>query len=161
MRPRAGAACMRKTKLMLLLLILAGWMGGLYGAVQAQPDPQAAPASGASSAPPAPAVPVIDGGAGPCSVELTVTTEGGKPVGGADVKVHISYGFAGIRRLDLEAYTGTQGKLRFTGLPVRVHQPPLEFHAAKGQARGIATYDPQLECQAKHNIALDQRAGQN
>jgi hypothetical protein len=103
----------------------------------------------------------MDGGAGSCSVELTVTTAGGKPVEAADVKVHISYGFAGIRRLDLEAYTGTQGKVKFTGLPARVHQPPLEFHASKGQATGIATYDPQLECQAKHDIPLDQRSGPN
>ena len=149
---------MTRTRLMLLLLILAGWMGGVPGA-PAQPDQPAVPA--ASSPLPAQAVPVIDGGAGPCSVELTVTTEGAKPVEGADVKVHIAYGFAGIRRLDLEAYTGTQGKVKFTGLPGRVHQPPLEFHAVKGPATGMATYDPQIECQAKHDITLDQRAGQN
>jgi hypothetical protein len=145
---------MPKTKLMFLPLILAGGMAGLYGGTRAQPEPQ--PAAASSALPPQ-ALPVMDGGAGPCSVELTVTTEGGKPVEGADVKVHISYGFAGIRRLDLEAYTGTQGKVKFTGLPARVHQPPLEFHASKGQASGIATYDPQLECQAKHDIPLEQR----
>jgi hypothetical protein len=53
---------------------------------------------------------------GLCSVDLTVTNDG-KPVAAADVKVHISYGFAGIRRLELEAYTGNEGKVKFTGLP--------------------------------------------
>jgi hypothetical protein len=50
-------------------------------------------------------VPVIQGGAGPCSIELTVRGTDGKPVYAAAVKVHIAYGFGGIRKLDLEAGT--------------------------------------------------------
>src|SRR5215468_11698907 len=60
------------------------------------------------------AVPVMDGGAGPCSLDLTVTANN-KPATVANVKVHIAYGFGGIRRLDLEAYTNYDGKVRFTG----------------------------------------------
>lgn len=78
----------------------------------------------------------------------------GKPVAAADVKVHISYGFAGIRRLDLEAYTGNEGKVKFTGLPARVHQSPLEFRGSKGGLAGVAIYDPKTECHARHDIAL-------
>jgi hypothetical protein len=48
-------------------------------------------------------VPVIQGGAGPCSLDLTVMGADGKPVYAATVKVHIAYGFGGMRRLDLEA----------------------------------------------------------
>jgi hypothetical protein len=106
-------------------------------------------------------VPVMDGGAGPCSLDLTVTN-GDKPVMAADVKVHISYGFAGIRRLDLDAYTGNEGKVKFTGLPARVHQPPLEFRASKDKLAGVAVYDPQTECHAQHEIALvQQKSSQN
>src|SRR5579862_5294141 len=58
-------------------------------------------------------VPVMDGGAGPCSLELTVTGPDGKPVYAADVKVHINYGFGGFHKLDLEAGTNADGKLKF------------------------------------------------
>jgi hypothetical protein len=74
-------------------------------------------------------VPVIQGGAGPCSVELTVLGADGKPVYAATVKVHIKYGFGGMRKLDLEAGTNSDGKVKFAGLPDRVQRPPLEFHA--------------------------------
>jgi hypothetical protein len=98
-------------------------------------------------------VPVIDGGAGPCSLELTITADS-KPVYAAAVKVHIAYGFAGTRRLDLEASTNIDGKVKFTGLPSRVRRPPLEFQAAKDQLVGTAKYDPDSECQAKHDIVM-------
>jgi hypothetical protein len=99
-------------------------------------------------------VPVMDGGAGPCSLELTVLDGDGKAIYAATVKVHIAYGFGGIRRLDLEAGTNSNGKVRFTGLPARVHRPPLEFHASKDQLEGVATYDPSAECQARHDVTL-------
>ena len=117
---------------------------------------QASPSAQASPSPtPAQEVPAIDGGIGPCSVELTVTNGQGKGVYAADVRVHIAYGFAGIRKMDLEAGTNSDGKVRFTGLPAKVHNPPLEFHASKDQLIGLASYDPALECQAKHDIILE------
>jgi len=105
--------------------------------------------------PAAPAMATVDGGIGPCSVEITVNTENGKPVYGADVKVHIAYGFGGFHKLDLEAATNVDGKANFTGLPNRVRRPPLEFDASKDQLAGMATYDPALECRAKHIIVLE------
>jgi hypothetical protein len=99
-------------------------------------------------------LPVIDGGAGPCSLELTVNGPDGKPVYAAKVKVHITYGFGGFHKLDLEAGTNVDGKLKFTGLPDRVHWPPLEFHATKDDMEGTATYDPMGECQGKHDLTL-------
>jgi len=106
---------------------------------------------------PAPQVPTIDGGIGPCSLLLTVLTQEGKPVLAADVKVHIAYGFGGFHKLDLEAYTNADGKLKFTGLPSRVHQPPLTFEASKDDRAGIATYDPAAECDAHHDLPLDRQ----
>jgi hypothetical protein len=99
-------------------------------------------------------VPVIQGGAGPCSIELTVRGADGKPVYAATVKVHIKYGFGGMRRLDLEAGTNSDGKVKFAGLPDRVQRPPLEFHAMKDEFRGVAAFDPSTECQGKREIAL-------
>ena len=99
-------------------------------------------------------LPAMDGGAGPCSLLLTVTDQNGKPVYAADIKVHIAYGFGGIRKLDLDAGTNADGKVKFIGLPSRVRRPPLEFNASKDQVTGTATYDPAQECDAKHDIVL-------
>jgi len=98
----------------------------------------------------------IDGGAGPCALTLTALSDS-KPVVAAAVKVHIEYGFPGIRRLDLEAYTGNDGKVQFTGLPSRVHRPPLQFQASKADLAGTAVYNPETECQATHEIFLTRK----
>ena len=100
-------------------------------------------------------VPVIQGGAGPCSLELTVRGADRKPIYAATVKVHIKYGFGGMRRLDLEAGTNSEGKVKFAGLPDRVQRPPLEFHASKDDFTGIGLFDPSTECQARHDITLE------
>ena len=106
-------------------------------------------------------VPVIQGGAGPCSLELTVIGADGKPVYAATVKVHIAYGFGGMRRLDLEAGTNSDGKVKFAGLPARVQRPPLEFHGSKDEFTGIAAFDPSTECQAKDDITLEKPKAQD
>jgi len=103
-------------------------------------------------------VPVTDGGAGPCSVELTVTGADAKPVFSALVNVHMAYGFAGAHKLDMGVYTNTQGKGKFTGIPEKVRKPPLEFRATKGDMVGVATMNPAAECQAKLEIVL-QKSG--
>ena len=99
-------------------------------------------------------VPVIDGGSGACSIDLNVTDTDGKPVYAARIDMHLAYGFAGAHKLDLGVYTNAQGKARFTGLPIKVRKPPIEFRAKKGDQIGVATMDPMVECQAKHDIVL-------
>lgn len=81
-----------------------------------------------------------------------------KPVYAATVKVHMAYGFGGIRKLDLEAGTNSDGKVKFKGLPAKVRNPPLEFHATKDQLVGLANYNPATECQSKHDIVLEKVA---
>jgi hypothetical protein len=121
-----------------VLLLLSA---ATVGCAQTQPSP-----------PPQP-VPVMDGGAGPCALELTVTSEA-KPVYAAIVRVHVSFGFGGFHKLDLQAETNSDGRVKFTGLPAKVHHPPLEFLASKADATGMATFDPQQACQAKHELVL-------
>lgn len=134
------------------LFMLAGAVG-LLGATQAQSNQQTAVSQPSPEA--VHQIPVMDGGAGPCSLELTATAPDGKPVYDATIKVHIAYGFGGFRKLDLEAGTNVDGKVKFTGLPSRVRRPPLEFLASKDQLVGSVTYDPGVECQAKHDLVLD------
>jgi hypothetical protein len=103
-------------------------------------------------------VPVTDGAAGSCSVEFTVTDFDAKPVFSALINVHIAYGFGGLHKLDMGVYTNSQGKGRFTGIPVKVRNPPLEFRATKGTLAGQATMNPASECQARREIVL-QKSG--
>ncbi|HZP16546.1 MAG TPA: hypothetical protein VFB00_01180 [Terriglobales bacterium] len=100
-------------------------------------------------------VAVVDGGAGPCSMDLTVNGPDGKPVYGVSVKVHFAYGFAGLRKLDLEAGTNSEGKVKFTGLPDRVRRPPAQFQASKDDLVATLDYDPRTECEGKHAITLE------
>jgi hypothetical protein len=106
-------------------------------------------------------VPIIEGGAGPCSLELTIRGADGKPVYAATVKVHIAYGFGGMRKLDLEAGTNSGGKVKFAGLPARVQRPPLEFHGSKDEYEGVAAFDPSKECEGKHDITLEKSKAQD
>jgi hypothetical protein len=122
----------------------------------------AASLSGAQTQPPAQTkqtdeVPVMDGEAGPCSVEFTVTNAEGKPILNALINVHVAYGFAGVRKLDTAVYTNAEGKGKFIGLPAKVHKPPLEFRATKDDLTGIASYNPASECQAKHSIVMEKK----
>jgi hypothetical protein len=91
-------------------------------------------------------VPVMDGEAGPCSVAFTVTDAKGVPVYDARIRVHIAYGFAGVRRLDLEAATNVDGKTQIKGLPEKVKGGILTFRATQGKREGSATYDPAKNC---------------
>ena len=137
---------MNKTSSLLRCLVLVATTVGLLSTALAQ--------SAQATAPAAQAVPAIDGGIGRCSLELTVTTPDGKPAGAAKVKVHIAYAFGGFHKLDLEAGTNSEGKVKFTGLPSRVRRPPLEFHASKDQLEATVTYDPATECHATHDVTL-------
>jgi hypothetical protein len=146
---------MNKIRHVLCCLFLLAGLTGFRCAGQASapanpqtPVPQASPAA-------VQPIPEIDGGVGPCSLELTVTTTDAKPAGGATVKVHIAYRLGGFHKLDLSAGANVDGKVRFIGLPSSVHRPPLEFKASKDQLVGTVTYDPEEECHAKHGLALD------
>src|SRR5947209_13902811 len=102
-------------------------------------------------------VPSVDGGLGPCSVEITVKRPGGKVVDGAKVAVHIAYGFLNVRRLDLEVPTNMDGKARITGLPNNLKHGLL-LHGSKDNLLGTAFVDPAKTCEAKHELVLVQQA---
>jgi hypothetical protein len=97
----------------------------------------------------------MDGEAGPCTLELKVTTGRGVPVYAAIVRVHLAYGFAGIRKLDLQVATNSEGMVKFVGLPSKIRGAAVEFRATKDQLTGIASFEPELECQGRHDIFLE------
>jgi hypothetical protein len=132
-------------------LVLCGLLlASLISAAQTSSNTQSASADSAA----AQKVPVIDGAAGSCSLELTITADS-KPVYAATVKVHIAYGFGGLHKLDLEASTNVDGKVKFAGLPSKVRRQTLEFNATKDQLAGTMSYDPASECKAVHTITLE------
>jgi hypothetical protein len=96
-------------------------------------------------------VPVMDGEAGPCSIAFTVTDVKGAPVYDARIRVHIAYGFAGVRKLDLEAATNVDGKTQFKGLPEKVKGGTLMFRASQGKRDGSAVYDPAKNCNGQQS----------
>ena len=102
-------------------------------------------------------IPVTDGTSGPCSIEFSVTDSSGKPVYAARIDVHLAYGAFGAHKLDMGVYTNAQGKAKFTGIPAKVKRPPIEFNAKKDDLVGLATMDPETECQAKHDIVMDKK----
>jgi len=102
---------------------------------------------------PSKAVPVIDGGAGPCSADFTITDNAGAPIYAATIKVHIDYGFMGVRKLDLQVGTNVDGKARFIGIPDRTKHGML-FRAWQGDREGTAFDDPANTCKAQFTIAL-------
>jgi hypothetical protein len=102
-------------------------------------------------------VPAVDGGLGPCSVEFTTSDGNGNPIAGTTLRLHLAYGFAGVRRLDLEVTTNTEGKARFTGLPDNLKKG-LFFRGFKDEREGTAFYEPKKECKAQHTMVLEKPA---
>jgi hypothetical protein len=130
---------MNQKSLRVLIALLPLSLSALSQTAPARPDPKD--------------VPVIDGGIGACSVDFTITDEGGAPVYAAKIKVHIAYGFMYARKLDLEIGTNADGKARFTGLPDRVKHG-LFFEASEGDRNADAFDDPATNCKAQFTLAL-------
>ncbi len=136
----------------LAVLVVVGTSGGVLAQEQPATTSAQQPASSTQQQ-----VPVIDGGLGPCSVEITVKRPGGQFVDGAKVTVHIAYGFLNVRRLDLEVPTNNQGKARITGLPNNLKHGLL-LHGSKDNLLGTAFVDPTKTCEAKHELVLVEQA---
>ena len=97
----------------------------------------------------------MDGAAGPCAIDLNVIDTAGKPISSALISVHVAYGFGGFHKLDMSVYSSPEGKARFTGIPAKPKNAPLQFYAKKDKLMGVGTMNPATECQAKHDIVMD------
>lgn len=101
-------------------------------------------------------VPTVDGEAGPCSVEFMVIDANGGRVYAANIQVHIDYGLFGVRKLDLQVGTNSDGLARFTGLPDST-DGVLYFEAFTDELKGVAVADPTEDCHAQHDIYMGKR----
>jgi hypothetical protein len=90
---------------------------------------------------------------GTCSALITVTGIDSKPVYAAKINTHIQYGLFGVKKLDLEAYTGVDGKVKITSLP-EVLKKPIYIHISKGEKEEIVEFKPNVHCRANFNVQL-------
>ncbi len=132
-----------RNRLTLLIVLTISW-----SVIAAQTSPgQAGPQ----------AIPVIDGGIGPCSADFTVNDAAGVPVYAAKIKVHIAYGFMNARKLDLEVGTNSEGKARFVGLPDHPKRG-LYFEASEGDRTATAFDSPANACKAQFTVTLRKKS---
>jgi hypothetical protein len=145
------------------LAVACLWLGLLSRAeVKIAPSPAESANASAQSPSASPAQPgpnsnsyVMDGAAGPCAIDLNVIDTAGKPISSALISVHVAYGFGGFHKLDMSVYSSPEGKARFTGIPAKPKNAPLEFYAKKDKLMGVASMNPATECQAKHDVVMD------
>jgi hypothetical protein len=115
-------------------------------ALAQQPAPQ-------EPAQPKPDLATISARLGPCSADFTVTDADGKPIYAAIVHVRIRYGFLGVKRMDLEVGTNSDGKARVEGLPEKVRRP-LVYDVTKDMLKGTAQQDVAANCTATYTVEL-------
>jgi hypothetical protein len=98
-------------------------------------------------------VTVVNGGAGPCSADFVVTDASKKGIYDAKIRIQIKYGFWGMRRLEMEAGTNSDGKARFEGLPQKIGKP-VEFQVRHGNQTKSVLFNPESNCHSRHEIVL-------
>jgi len=90
---------------------------------------------------------------GTCSALITVTGADSKPVYGAKMSTRIQYGLLGVKRLDLEAFTGADGQVRITHLPQALKKP-MYIHISKDDKEELVEFKPNVRCRATFNVQL-------
>lgn len=103
---------------------------------------------------PAPAAPSeISADLGPCSALIIVTDSESKPIYAAKINTRIQYGPFGVKKLDLEAYSGADGQIRITKLPETLKKP-MYIHIAKDDKQDIEEFKPDVQCHATFKVQL-------
>jgi hypothetical protein len=92
---------------------------------------------------------------GPCSAQISVTGTDLKPVYGAKVTTRIQYGLLGVKRLDLEGYTGPNGRVKITRLPEALKKP-MYIHISRNDEDHVVEFKPDRHCQAEFDVELRQ-----
>jgi len=89
---------------------------------------------------------------GSCSAEFVVKDGTGQPVTGAVVHVNVRYGFAGVKRADLQVETSPAGKARIEGLPDKAR--PMLYDVTKDQLKSEVAQDVSKTCHATFDVTL-------
>jgi hypothetical protein len=90
---------------------------------------------------------------GPCSALIVVTDSDSKPIYGAKITSRIQYGAFGVKKLDLEAYSGADGRIKITSLPETLKKP-MYIHIAKDDKQETEEFKPEVQCHAIFKVQL-------
>ena len=90
---------------------------------------------------------------GPCSALIVVTDSDSKPIYGAKITTRIQYGLLGVKKLDLEAYSGADGRIKITSLPETLKKP-MYIHIAKDDKQETEEFKPEVQCHAIFKVQL-------
>jgi hypothetical protein len=90
---------------------------------------------------------------GTCSALITVTGIDLKPIYCAKITTRVRYGLLGVKKLDLEAYTGVDGQLKITNLPEALKKP-MYIYINKEDKQEIVEFKPDVHCRATFNVQL-------
>ncbi len=138
---------------MLLAVLLASSL--LLGQEQKpQVPPKEAPAQApAPEGTPGNVVPEIAAEMGDCKVDFVITDLAGNGIYDAKISTTIRHGFLNRRKLELEAATNSDGRLRFVTLPNEV-KTPLTFRIRYANDSQRITWDPGNNCQARYDVPM-------
>jgi hypothetical protein len=90
---------------------------------------------------------------GPCSALITVTGADSKPIYAAKITARVQYGMMGVKKLDLEAFTGSDGKVKITRLPESLKKP-MVIHVDKDDKGDQVEFKPAQHCHATFDVQL-------
>jgi len=90
---------------------------------------------------------------GPCSALIIVTDSDSKPIYGAKITTRIQYGLLGVKKLDLEAWSGADGRIKITSLPESLKKP-MYIHIAKDDKQDTEEFKPDVLCHATLKVQL-------
>jgi hypothetical protein len=90
---------------------------------------------------------------GPCSAVITVTGADSKPIYGARITARVQYGVMGVKKLDLEAFTGPDGKVKIKRLPESLKKP-MVIHVDKDDKGDQVEFKPAQSCHPTFDVQL-------
>jgi len=90
---------------------------------------------------------------GTCSALISVTGIALKPIYGAKITTRVRYGLLGVKKLDLEAFTGVNGQVKITNLP-EVLRKPMYIYINKDDKQEIVEFKPDVHCRATFDVQL-------
>ncbi len=97
--------------------------------------------------------PKISADLGSCSADFHVVDAAGKPIYNARVHTLVRSGAFGLRKLDLEIRTDSDGRASIIGLP-EVPKRPITFDISNGTLTTSIPFEPDKQCKAKFEVTL-------
>src|SRR5262245_19056760 len=133
----------------MLIPLVVAISAALVHAPPSQPatTPPSAPQATAPQPGTPPEIAALDAHLGACSADFTIKDADGKPLYLALVHVKVRYGALGVKRMDLEVGTNSEGKARIKGLPDKAK--PMTYDITKEDKKTTVDQDVEKTCNAK------------